>query len=140
MRSVQTSSWSPLAWLAAAIVVGCGDSVSPVGVMSGLWQNDTSLSTLKVPLEVRLTQRDTLIEGTGMYGGDVQQEVSVIGFYSSLPRSSTSPWSIVLTFAAVNTVPALFYGNLSTNGDTLAGVWKFGFVTLPQDSVIFIRQ
>jgi len=129
--------WKNLAVpLLAFVAMACGDSTSPGGPVSGSWRNDTTLSTLSTPLTVRLTQRDTVIEGSGMYGGATPAQVSVIGFYSSL----ATPNPVILTFAAVNTVPAILFGHLSSNGDTLSGEYRWTLASIPSDTVVFVRQ
>ena len=101
--------------------------------MSGRWRADSTLSTIGLPLEVTLSQRDSVITGSGMYGGANPRLVSVIGHQASLAIDTT----VFLTFAAVNTLPAILFGRLSPNGDTLSGRyrWSSGL----QDTVALIR-
>ena len=120
--------------LGVVAIVACDDSTAPGGPVAGRWRNDTTLSTLSTPLEVTLVQHDTIIEGGGMYGGAVTKQVAVIGFYSS----AGGPTPVILTFSAVNVIPAIFFGRLSANGDTLSGQYQWTYGALP-DTVTFTR-
>jgi len=59
----------------------------------------------------------------------------VLGFYSS----AGGPTPVILTFSAVNTVPAVLFGRLSTNGDTLTGEYRWWFDVIPPDTLVFVR-
>src|SRR5882672_6797642 len=86
----------------AVTALACDGATAPGGPVSGRWQLDSTHSTFSTPLTVTLVQHDTIIEGGGMYGGTTQKQVAVIGFYSSL----ATPTPVILTFSAVNTIPA----------------------------------
>lgn len=70
-----------------------------------------------------------------MYGGGVPKQVAVIGFYSS--TNTATP--VILTFSAVNTIPAILFGRLSVDGDTLSGEYRWGFNSPPPDTMVFVR-
>ena len=118
----------------AVTILACDDSTAPGGPVAGRWRNDTTISTLTRPLEVTLVQHDTVIEGSGMYGGATSSQVAVIGFYASSP----TPTPVILTFSAVNVIPAILWGRLSANGDTLSGEYRWTYGATP-DTVTFIR-
>lgn len=125
-----------LALLAGAVAtVACNDSTAPGGPVAGRWKSDTLLSSFTVPLSVTLTQHDSVIEGDGMYGGTLPKQVEVLGFYSS----AGGPTPVILTFSAVNTIPAVLFGRLSTNGDTLTGQYRWWFDAIPPDTLVFVR-
>lgn len=128
------SGWGLARGALVVIALGCSDSITPGGALSGRWRADSNLSTLGIPLEVTLVQRDTVVTGSGMYGGTNPRVVSVIGHYSSLPVDT----AIILTFAAVNTIPAIMFGRLSANEDTLSGRYQWT-IGLPEDTVTLVR-
>ena len=134
MVTTSRRKW-PVLFLAAVLLAGCGDSVAPDGPVGGSWRSDTVLSTLKTLIDVHLTHRDTVIEGRGVYQADTPAEMVVIGFYSS----TSTPTPVILTFSAVNTLPAILFGRLSSNGDTLSGEYRWAFGALPPDTVVFVR-
>jgi hypothetical protein len=114
---------------------GCESSTAPASAINGRWKSDSTFIVLD-GIEVSLTQRDTIIEGSGRYLRSPETKIAVIGFESSL----MTPDPIVLTFAAVNTFPALFKGHLSDNGDTLRGEFRFLLGSIPPDTFAFLRQ
>ena len=120
---------------ATMIAAACSTTTSPGGPVAGRWHTDSALSRGAIILDMTLTQTDTVIEGDGMYGGTRPRQADVIGFYSSTPIADP----IILTVAAVNTVPALLRAHLSTNGDTLVGTYQFLPGTVI-DTVAFARQ
>jgi len=113
------------ACVVALVTLACDDSTAPGGPVSGRWQLDSTHSTFSTPLTVTLAQHDTVVEGDGMYGGATPKQVAVIGFYSSAAVATP----VILTFAAVNTIPAILFGKLSANGDTLSGEYRWTYVT-----------
>jgi hypothetical protein len=125
-------------WLRAtivlvALVAACGESTAPGGPVSGRWTSDTAFS---FPIDVTLTHRDTIIEGQGTMFATPARDISVIGFFSSSPSATNR---IILTFAGVNTIPAIFFGNLSADRATMTGEyrWTSG---LPTETVTFTRR
>jgi hypothetical protein len=118
-----------------ATVAACGDSTGPgaSGPLTGRWISQTGFS---FPIDVTLSQRDSIVQGTGTIVTTSSRIMTVIGHVSS---STTATHHVILTFAAVNTVPAIFFANLSANQDTLTGDyrWTSG---LPAEPAIFVRQ
>ena len=122
------------AWvLLPVFIAACGDSTAPGGAVSGRWVSDTVFS---FPIDVTLTHRDTIITGTGTMFANPPRELSVIGHYSSNPSATNR---IILTFAGVNTIPAIFFGNLSAGQDSLIGEyrWTSG---IPTEGITFTRR
>ena len=127
--------WRIISGAGCFTALACGDATGPGGPLTGRWRTDSILSTLGIPLDVTLTQRDSVIEGSGMYGGNTPRQVAVIGFYSSAAIATP----VILTFSAVNTIPAILFGRLSANGDTLSGEYRWAFDAIPPDTVTFVR-
>ena len=134
MRS-RARAWCFAAGVGCLAVLACDDSTAPGGPVSGRWRTDSALSTLGATIDVALTQKDSVIEGRGSYIGVFSTEVVVIGHYAS----SLTATPVILTFSGVNIVPAVLFGRLSANGDTLSGEYRWGFGALPPDTVTFIR-
>ena len=128
---------SPLAvclfGLAPLLVMGCSDSTSPGGPVAGHW---TGSPAGYAPMDFNLKQTDTLISGSGQLGGTRPQPMAAIGFYSTNPTFANR---VALTFSAENTIPAIFLGNLSANGDTLRGTFTI-MDHIPVDTLAFIRS
>jgi hypothetical protein len=122
--------------LLGLLAAGCESSTGPGSPIDGRWKSDSTFVLLG-GIEVSLTQRDTIIEGSGRYLRSLETEIVVIGFYSSL---TTNQNPVILTFAAVNTYPAIFQGHLSENGDTLRGEFRLLSGTVPPDTFAFLRQ
>lgn len=119
------------------LAAGCDSSTGPGSPIDGHWKSDSTF-TLLGGIEVSLTQRDTIIEGSGRYLRTTPEtKIVVVGFYSSL---ATNQNPVILTFAAVNTFPAIFQGQLSENGDTLRGEFRLLAGTVPPDTFAFLRQ
>ncbi len=109
----------PCAILALCSIAGCSDATAPSGPFSGRWAGTPP----NYPeLEFSLTQRDSELTGSGTitltYPAPYTQPMLVIG--------TDFRTTLALTFSAENTIPAIFRGSLSANGDTLVGrlqVW-----------------
>jgi hypothetical protein len=116
-------------------VAACSDSTAPApsGPLTGRWKTQAGFS---FPIDVTLTQTDTIVEGRGTMAATPPRLVVVVGHYSS---SLTAPNRVILTFAGVNTIPAIFFANLSPNQDSLSGDyrWTSGLAAEP---ATFIRQ
>ena len=116
-----------LLWSAA-----CGDAVAPGGPLAGRWHAD---STIYGTLDFTLTQKDSVVQGTGLVLDSVPRALAVIGFYSTFP-GALEP--IALTFSSVNVIPAIFTGTLGADGRSFSGrlIMTYG---LGQDTVEFRR-
>jgi hypothetical protein len=118
------------------LVGGCDEGTAPAvsGPVTGRWKTQAGFSN---PIDVTLSQSDTVIEGSGtMDATPGPRRMVVIGHFSS---SQTAPHRVILTFSGVNTTPAVLFANLSANQDSLSGnyQWMFG---LPTEAAVFIRQ
>src|SRR6266511_2858484 len=114
----------------AAVTQACSESNAPSGLLSGRWRSDSAYGGV----EFTLTHRDTVIDGRGVVLSTPPKALAVIGFYSSL--SVDDP--VILTFSAVNTIPAIFIGHLTTAGDSIIGSLQLTFNQL-KDTVAFSR-
>ncbi len=100
--------------VAVILLAACAESTSPSGPFSGHWEG----APPDYPaLDFTLMQRDSLLTGSG-----------AIALTSPVPY--TQPLLVIgtdfratlaLTFSSENTIPAIFRGSLSANGDTLDG-------------------
>ncbi len=109
----------PCAIAALCSIAGCSDAMAPGGPFSGHWAGTPPDYPA---LDFSLTQRDTVLTGSGTialtYPAPYTQPLLVIG--------NDYRTTLALTFSAENTIPAIFRGSLSANGDTLIGrlqVW-----------------